>query len=406
MSFLRGSLPVLTITLLFLGAMSAFAKVIHVPKDYPTISQAISAANNGDTILVDPGTYNESINFGGKAIKVASVKGPKKTVIDGGGSSAVVAFTSGETATSILEGFTVQGASGGAGVEFSNSSGTLEKNYIMNNNNAGCPTGPGISTYFGSPVIKHNVIQNNGYLSCQSGGGAIAIDGASSVQILDNLIVSNAGSSAISLFAAGTPTIEDNIIANNDNSYGSGGAIGMVNESAALVVQNLMYGNKASSGTEINFLVPEGSQPPVFVNNTIVGGSGSTQGTAVYAGGFDDQVQFYNNLLIGQTDQNAVYCDNSYDQNPPTFTNSDAWAPSGTGFQDTCASESNQNGNISANPKFRNPSKQDYQVRKGSPVIGAGTTSAPDIPKKDLAGHPRIINGKIDIGAYEYQGRK
>jgi hypothetical protein len=44
-----------------------------------------------------------------------------------------------------------------------------------------------------------------------------------------------------------------------------------------------------------------------------------------------------------------------------------------------------------------------YQLQASSPVIAAGTTSAPDLPTLDLAGNPRIINGMIGMGAYEYQ---
>jgi hypothetical protein len=397
----------MTAALALLLPTLAAAKILKVPSQYPTIYEAISSANNGDTVLVSPGTYNESISFLGKAITVTSSDGPKATIIDGTGYSVVVAFTTAETFSSILSGFTIQNAEGGSGVEVSNASPTIKGNYILNNNTSSCPSGPGISISFGSPLIQGNIIMNNGYLTCQDGGGGISDDGAGSAEIVGNTIANNSGSSAISLFAAGTPAIADNLIYDNDNSYGQGGAIGMVNDSGAIVVQNLMYGNIAMQGTEVLFLVPEGAQPPVFVNNTIIGGSGSTQGTAVYAGGFDDGVAFYNNLLIGQAGQNAVYCDNSYDPNPPLFMNNDAWgARGGSGLQGTCASQSDENGNISANPQFVGPTKNNFQLKTESPAVNAGDNSAPDILKKDLAHRTRIVGGTIDLGAYENQTAK
>jgi len=67
---------------------------------------------NGDEIIVSPGTYLEKINFNGKAITVRSARGdPADTIIDGGWNGSVVTCDSGETSTTVLDGFTITNGS-------------------------------------------------------------------------------------------------------------------------------------------------------------------------------------------------------------------------------------------------------------------------------------------------------
>jgi len=59
-------------------------------------------------------------------------------------------------------------------------------------------------------------------------------------------------------------------------------------------------------------------------------------------------------------------------------------------------------GNINLNPLFRAPASEDYHLRVRSPCINAGDNSAvPPVIKTDLDGKPRVIGGRIDMGAYE-----
>ena len=44
------------------------AAIINIPNDYPNIQEGINASVDGDTVLVQPDTYVENINFKGTNI--------------------------------------------------------------------------------------------------------------------------------------------------------------------------------------------------------------------------------------------------------------------------------------------------------------------------------------------------
>ena len=100
------------IAALLLSVGSSHASTIYVPDDYGTIQDAIDFAVNGDSVVARPGTYVENIYFLGKAISVSSEMGASVTTIDGNQNGSVGSFTSGEDATSIIEGFTLTNGSG------------------------------------------------------------------------------------------------------------------------------------------------------------------------------------------------------------------------------------------------------------------------------------------------------
>ncbi|RKY13364.1 MAG: hypothetical protein DRP82_05480, partial [Planctomycetota bacterium] len=59
---------------------------------------------------------------------------------------------------------------------------------------------------------------------------------------------------------------------------------------------------------------------------------------------------------------------------------------------------------IHSDPQFVDAANGDYHLKDTSPCIDAGDNSlVPSGVDKDLDGNPRIVNGTVDIGAYEYQ---
>ena len=109
-------------TFILCGAQVS-ADTLHVPSEqYSSIQSAIDDANDGDTVIISTGTYQENINFLGKAITVRSTdpNDPNivaATIIDGNEPNdpdygSVITFSSGEGNQSVLTGLTITGGTG------------------------------------------------------------------------------------------------------------------------------------------------------------------------------------------------------------------------------------------------------------------------------------------------------
>ena len=393
----------------FLLVSLAGAITIHVPADQPTIQAGINAANNGDTVLVSPGTYKENINFLGRAITVESSNGASVTIIDAEQTGTVVTFSNGETSASILQGFTIENGDAtsvigeGGGISVEGSSPTIKNNEIRNNK--ACQ-GNGIGVGFGSPIIEMNIIANNSNAGCGGIGGAgIGLRGASSARIIGNTIVNNSADSyggGIALWSANAVLITNNVI--RGNSAGSnGGGISMFNDTSSVVIlQNLIEGNRAPTGNGVYWSNP----PSTFVSNTITDSPHSSGGSTVWADGFGYPVVIVNNILVAIGGAMNAFTCNFVDFPAQAFMFNDAFSTNGTAYSGMCSDQTGKNGNISANPEFLGSSN--FRLKGGSPAIDVGDNSAPDLPTKDLADNPRIINGNggttaiVDMGAYEF----
>jgi hypothetical protein len=371
---------------LILAPVAATSATLRVPSDYPTIQYAINAGSNGDSVQVSPGIYNESVNFAGKGIYLASVAGPAVTMIEPPSELPAVYFDNGESSNAVISGFTLTNAV--TGISIASSSPTVLSNVIVN-----CDTGIGVSS--GSPVIENNLI-----VGCAYGG---YLTGVGVAVIQSNLIQSNNVAGIAMSGGVGTILIADNLIQDNqgdaiDGYYDYYDAYGTFN---ANIIQNVIANN---SGYGLQFWIPSGSRGPVAVNNTVVNnGAGGIALT-----GDVGAVEVINNIILGS---NSVDINSGYDgilfSVSPLFQNNDFYALDGTVYSGTSTNLTGGDGNLSANPFLACVPGGDYQLLPGSPCIGAGNKSAPYLPGTDFDGNPRIsadTNGsaRVDLGAFAF----
>jgi parallel beta-helix repeat protein len=206
--------------------------IINVPADSATIQGGINGSSDGDTVLVQPGTYVENINFWDHNTNIAHdivlgslflVTGDtsyiSSTIIDGDSAGTVIIIESGQESTTVITGFTIQNGAGpyGGGISCYGSNPIIDFNIIRNNFSG---QGGGINCYDYSPRISNNTIVGN--ISSGIGGG-IFCELTSDPLIIGNTIVGNSADSGGGIGCdISNPTVLNTIIWDNNAQSGSG----------------------------------------------------------------------------------------------------------------------------------------------------------------------------------------
>ena len=348
--------------------LNAKATIRNVPAQYATIQSGINASVNLDTVLVQPGTYFENINFRGKNIVLTSryyqnndYTYVQSTIINGStplqpDTASCVIFHNNEDSTTVLQGFTI---TGGSGTKWTDEHG------------AGLyREGGGILVALCTPVIQNNIITGN---HCIPGG--VMSTGGGGMRIGDCY-----------------GRVYNNLISNNSARYGAGIVL---NYSGGEYKNNVIYKNfgsedfGAGSGMWLN---SNYSRPRIIENNTIIANT-AVIGIPGILGFSGVQALIRNNIVWGNKSDNTAlqvsggsltvrYCDVQ------------------GGFAG--------GGNINISPEF---DSTNYYLKISSPCMDKGDSSIiyndPSDPgNPDNAKWPSRGTVRNDLGAYGGPGSK
>jgi len=364
--------------------VNAYPATHHVPGDYPTIQAAVNAAGDGDTILIADGVYsgpgNIEINWDAtiKHLVIMSENGRDHCTIDCLQEGRGFTLINGQDARDLINGMTITNGRGAEG-------------------------GGAILIDAGSPRIINCLLLNNscyGDIVLYRGGGAIMVNGHAHPVIQGNIIRGNNGSGGggISFDNGASGVVENNIIDSNE-TYGIGGGIALSLYSDPLIINNLIINNFAIGGNG-GGICTENSNP-MIINNTIACNTTWFEYSPGRGGGISIYGKPYPVI------RNCIIWNNISEFNMMNIDfHLDDW------LDISYCNVENDLGhifdlkpytNIDSIPGFIDPDNGNFQLSGNSPCINMGTpdTTGLFLPSTDLAGNDRILEGRIDIGAYE-----
>ena len=143
---------------------------------FKTISHAVSSAASGQTVIVEPGTYNEMVVITKQLTLMSQTLQPSSTVVHATGQPVGVVVVGAAASGTVIEGFTVTGANN-EGILVQDSKNVVVDNNVVSNNAFNVVPGlgevKGIQlTGASESTVAGNTVVGNGY-----GGIGVTDDG-------------------------------------------------------------------------------------------------------------------------------------------------------------------------------------------------------------------------------------
>ncbi len=375
-------LVIIICLIILILSINLSATIINIPADHPTIQAGIDAAVDADTVLVQPGTYIENINYSGKNVVVASLfltiqdtSYISQTIIDGNFNGSVVIFESGENSSAKLIGFTI----------------TNGQSEIY---------GSGISCIDASPTLSNLKVIDNHFVSWGIGGGMNFLN---SFCVLDDILLINNSSQFGGGFHAENSQLNIMNLTLIGNESFNGGGICLL-QSEVTISNALFYNNHTSN--EGGAIWTDRSDLNL-INATIAGNSALCYGGGIYLI-WSSYINLINCIFLENYPEDVCF---TYDPYYPNSTMNITYS-NFAGGEDGIVTNNNgylnmMEGNIYLDPEF--VGFDDFHLDNNSPCIGSGIDEILISGvtylslENDLEGNPRPSpTGTMpDMGAYE-----
>ena len=266
--------------MLVLPAEHAWAGVIHVPGDYPTIQAGLDAAATDDTVLVAAGTYtgpdNRDLTFGGQNIVLMSASGASTTTIDCQGLARGVTINGQLDDTAVVDGFTITNGRSdkGGGISVTDQSSPTIKNCVIVANSSIKFGGGAFVSDLSSPTFAHCTFEGN---DAQQGGGGVRVGDQSSARFLDCTISDNTAKAGGGIIANDDlGSLFSNCIIRGNRAQQDGGGAYVIANSVLIFDGCTISGNLAMNGggLSINLSSPTIIRSTIAANHALLSGGG------------------------------------------------------------------------------------------------------------------------------------